>query len=208
MPRAGKALAGFVKRYVDDLLRVPVRSAGRHADDVARAGSRHADDVARAGGRKADDAVQGAARQVDEAGPPASRPGFTPDGRINPEDFRTGPNQAHYWSGRTADGQGVMTRAAEVAENNGGTTLETLMARRGIELPQWDPDNPAVMRAWDEASAAFANGAQGRVRVVLGDQLRPGNIWETTEYPRLLRNERVSEVVRVDPTTGREFPYP
>lgn len=185
MPKGSKALAGFVKRYVDDLLRVTTRSAGRNVDDVASRG------------------VRGAGR----AAPPPRRPGFTPDGEINPADFRTGPNQAHYWSGRT-NGEGVMDRAAELAERNGGTTLESLMGRRGIELPQWDPDNPAVMKAWDDASAAFANGAQGRVRVVLGDQLRPGNIWENTEYPRLLQNRRVTEVVRVDPRTGQEFPYP
>ena len=135
--------------------------------------------------------------------PPTVRPGFHPDGSINPADFATQPDTAYFWSGRS-NGEGVMDLAAERAHNANATTLESLMRDRGIELPEWDVDNPDVQKAWSDASAAYAQGASGSVHVVLGDELRPGNIWETAEFPALKDNTKVTEIVSVDPRTGKE----
>jgi len=79
-----------------------------------------------------------------------------------------------------------------------------LLDLRGVNIPVWDPDNPAVVAAWRNAAEAFARGAKGDVRVVLGDTLRPGNVWETVELPALRANTSVRRIIRLDPTTGAE----
>jgi hypothetical protein len=53
----------------------------------------------------------------------------------------------------------------------GGTTLEQPMERRGSELPKGDADDPQLVEVWQEASAAYADGASGEVRAVIGDNL-------------------------------------
>lgn len=37
-----------------------------------------------------------------------------------------------------------------------------------------------------------------------GANLRPGNIWETVELPRLMENPNVSRILKIDPATGIE----
>ena len=128
-------------------------------------------------------------------------PGFNPDGSVNPAHFRTDPDSAFFWSGRT-DNVGGAEVAGRFAEDANGTTLEQLMERRGVKMPEWDADNPDVVRTWGDASAAYAQEASGEVRAVVGEDLRPGNVWETRELDSLKNNPEVTRIVRVDPKTG------
>lgn len=115
----------------------------------------------------------------------------------------TRPDEAFYWSGRTA-GVGGDAVALQIANTKNGTTLEDLIARRDIAMPAWDPTNPASVRAWEEISAQYAKNASGTVRVVLGQQLRPGNVWEVAELPALQANPNVKSVIAIDPLTQQE----
>jgi hypothetical protein len=110
-------------------------------------------------------------------------------------------DRAYFWSGL---GSGGPTVAGDVASSGRGMTLEQIAATRGIELPVWDASNPATVDAWYEASRAFADGAGGTVHVVLGDSLRPGNIWETVELPALKANDKVTKIFKINPDTGAE----
>lgn len=106
-----------------------------------------------------------------------------------------------FWSGLGRDGA---TKAEEIARTRGGVTLETTIADRGIAMPTWDASDPAKVKAWQDASKYYAEGANGKVHAVLGDNLRPGNIWETFEFPALKNNPRVTEIVKINPSTGTE----
>ena len=117
--------------------------------------------------------------------------------------FASAAGKAFFWSGYTR-GIGGVEVAAEIAASRGGTTLEQLMAARGISLPAWDAANPASVAAWQNASKAFAEGASGVVRAVVGESVRSGNVWETIELPALLANPRVTQIIRIDPATGVE----
>ena len=128
-------------------------------------------------------------------------PGFNPDGTVNPEHFRTDPDSAFFWSGRT-DGVGGAEVAGRYAQEANGTTLEQLMEQRGVKMPEWDADDPDVVRTWGDASAAYAQQASGEVRAVVGQELRPGNVWETRELDSLKENPHVTRIIRVDPKTG------
>jgi len=124
--------------------------------------------------------------------------------------LKTEPDTAFYWSGRDSAGIGVgPTRtdpgvAADIATGRGGTTLESLMQRQRIDIPDWDLDNPAVIRAWKDVSGLYANQASGEVRAVVGTSLREGNVWETVELPRLIANPKVTRIVQIDPESGLE----
>ncbi|QAY72187.1 hypothetical protein ET445_01365 [Agromyces protaetiae] len=80
-------------------------------------------------------------------------PGFHPDGTIDPTAFKTASDEAFFWSGRS-NGIGGADVAGVYASDFGGTTLEQLMERRGIEMPEWNPDDPDVVGTWKAASAA------------------------------------------------------
>ncbi|MBO0728488.1 MAG: hypothetical protein J2P57_04465 [Acidimicrobiaceae bacterium] len=126
--------------------------------------------------------------------------GFLPDGSIDASAFTTEKDTAFFWSGRT-DGVGGEKVAGEYASHGGGTTLEQLMEKRGIKLPEWDPDNPDVIHAWTEASKAYADGVSGEVRAVIGDNLRPGAVWNE-ELKALESNPNVTRIIRIDPKTA------
>jgi hypothetical protein len=112
---------------------------------------------------------------------------------------KTGPNEAFYWSGRV-NGKGVMDQALEIAKSKGGTTLEGIIDSKKIKMPKWE-DNPKV---WEDVSAAYANQASGEVRAVLGTELRPGNVWETVELPRLKENPNVTKITVINAETLEE----
>lgn len=120
-------------------------------------------------------------------------------GILNP--VATKSDTAFFWSGRTGTlgGQDV---AAQIAQQNGGTTLEMLIAQKGIKMPAWDSSNPAVVKAWQQISAQYASGASGTVRAVIGENLRPLNVWETAELPALINNSNVTKIITIDPATG------
>ena len=119
--------------------------------------------------------------------------------------YKTEPNTAYFWSGRTSDGVGVGPQgndvgiAAQLAHERGGVTLESVMRERGVLQPEWDADNPAVAQWWADHSAAYANNAHGEIHAVIGSSLRPGNIWENVELPRLMDNPAVSRITTIDP---------
>ncbi|WP_321143726.1 hypothetical protein [Pseudomonas extremaustralis] len=115
----------------------------------------------------------------------------------------TNPSEAFFWSGRT-DGVGGADIAQQIAAQQGGTTLEALMAQRGIQMPAWDATNPAVVKAWQDISAEYASGVSGTVRAVIGQSLRPGNVWETAELPALMKNPSVDKIITIDPVTKGE----
>jgi hypothetical protein len=115
--------------------------------------------------------------------------------------FATNAGEAVFWSGRTK-GVGGADVAGEIGTSQSGTTLEQLVARKGIDLPVWDASDTESVKAWEGASRAFAQQAKGSVTAVIGDMLRPGNIWETVELPALRANPDVTQIIRVDPATG------
>jgi hypothetical protein len=112
----------------------------------------------------------------------------------------TEPNKAYFWSGRT-NGVGSGELAEEIAVSRGGTTLERLIRQRGINMPRWNPNDPASVEAWKWISREYAANASGEVHVVLGEELRPGGVWETVELPELLLNPRITRIVAIDPAT-------
>ncbi len=128
-------------------------------------------------------------------------------GEFNIEEIRpqlkTNPDEAFFWSGRT-DGVGGADVAANIAEGKGGVTLESTIANKKITMPEWEFNNPSSMEAWDLASGAYAEQVSGEIRAVVGSELRPGNIWENVELPRLIENPNVTKITTIDPKTGVE----
>ena len=118
--------------------------------------------------------------------------------------LRTQPDTAFFWSGNT-DGIGGPENAAIIAADRGGVTLELTIENQGINMPEWDMNNPASMEAWDLASAAYAEQVSGEVRAIIGTNLREGNTWENIELPRLMNNANVTRITIIDPKTGVEY---
>ncbi|MEZ0049228.1 hypothetical protein ABIA30_000218 [Mycobacterium sp. MAA66] len=120
------------------------------------------------------------------------------------------PDGAYFWSGRNGDGIGVGPEsaggsgAADMYAGSHGTTLEGLIDSNKISPPKWSPDNPMAEKWWSEVSRIYAENARGDVHAVIGSNLRPGNIWENVELPRLMTNPNVTRIVVVDPDTGME----
>lgn len=144
--------------------------------------------------------------------PPLDADGMYPQGSLpSLEDLRhlttTDPNSAYYWSGRDADGIGVGPDcsgiAERIAEGTHGTTLEMTLTENGMnELPIWNRHDPESVRFWEDASTAYADNARGDVTAIVGSDLRPGNIWQNVEIPRLMENPYVTRIVQIDPDTG------
>jgi hypothetical protein len=120
----------------------------------------------------------------------------------------TEPNSAYYWSGRNADGIGVGPDGSGIAEliahGAGGTTLEMRLVENGVDpLPVWNRHDPVSVQFWEDASAAYAENARGEVTAIIGSNLRPENVWQTIEIPRLMENPGISRIVQIDPDTGQ-----
>jgi hypothetical protein len=96
--------------------------------------------------------------------------------------------------------------------NFSANTLETTLKSRGISLPQWNANDPAVVASWRQASLEFAQGASGNVRV-----LQPSNamrydtvfgkvsVWAEVEFGALQRNLNVRSITATIPETGENF---
>ncbi|MBB4856399.1 hypothetical protein HNP40_003818 [Mycobacteroides chelonae] len=123
----------------------------------------------------------------------------------------TPPDGAFFWSGRNEAGTGIGPISAGgngaadlIADGSRATTLEGLLDSNGITPPRWSPTDEYAQRWWNGTSQMYAEGSSGEVRAVIGSDLRPGNVWQTVELPRLMENPNVSRVVVVDPDTGIE----
>ena len=129
--------------------------------------------------------------------------GVSPDPVSDANRFATRANEAVFWSGRT-NGIGGVEVAGQIAAASGGTTLEQLLEKRKITMPVWDAANPTVVQAWKDASLGFAQGARGELKAVIGQTLRPGSVWETTELPALKGNPQVRKITVIDPASRAE----
>ena len=125
--------------------------------------------------------------------------------------LKTEPGTAFFWSGCAkvdpSSGKLLVSGdevAAEIANKCGGTTLETQIKVNNIEMPKWDFDVPESIKAWEDTSAAYAKQVSGGVRAIVGKKLRPENIWENVELPRLMQNPNVSKITTIDPDTMAE----
>ncbi|MBK8872234.1 MAG: hypothetical protein IPN19_14660 [Elusimicrobia bacterium] len=113
----------------------------------------------------------------------------------------TNKNEAYFWSGRT-NGIGGEALASKIAQSRGGTTLEGLLKSKGIKMP--GSDHPMSKAAWEEVSLIYANNVSGKVRVVLGQEVREGSVWRKIEFDTLKANPKVKEIVAIDPETHIE----
>ncbi|MBE9468859.1 MAG: hypothetical protein IMY72_11165 [Bacteroidetes bacterium] len=114
--------------------------------------------------------------------------------------LKTEPNKAFFWSGIT-NGIGGKNIALDIAESKGGITLEGLLKKKGLDLPEWDINNPVTVKLWEDVSAQYSKQVTGEVRAVVGKTLREGNIWETIELKRLKANLKVTKITTIDPET-------
>ena len=119
---------------------------------------------------------------------------------VAPNRLATSSDEAVFWSGV---GRGGAKRAAAWVSEHGGATLETTLANRGIKLPRWNPDDPAVVAAWRQASIDFASRAKGHIRVLQGDSLRVNAIFHD-EFNALIANPNVKSITSINPETGVE----
>ncbi|WP_394825747.1 polymorphic toxin-type HINT domain-containing protein [Pendulispora albinea] len=144
--------------------------------------------------------------------PPTVAPWRNPDGsnKWGLPDFgpitKTDPGKAFFWSGNT-DGVGGELKAGEIAHKYGGETLESTLDKHNIKdkMPKWG--EPGAEGPWTEVSQSYAANASGKVYVVLGENRRPGNIWDNEELPRLQNNPNITEIIAINPKTGKETPY-
>ncbi|MBA8991745.1 hypothetical protein FHW23_003023 [Curtobacterium pusillum] len=120
---------------------------------------------------------------------------------LDTADLRTPPGGAVFWSGRTGDigGMGV---AGGIATEHGGSTLEQLLLKNDIHMPEYDARKPETVEAWKTVSEKFAEGASGEVHLVGGTGIRPTSIWVTREFEALKNNPAVTKIVQVDPASG------
>lgn len=123
----------------------------------------------------------------------------------------TQPNEAFFWSGRNGENIGVGPVSAGgngaadlLAHGSNGTTLESLLELHGVEPPKWSPGDTYSENWWSGVSRLYAENASGEVHAVVGSNLRPGNVWETVELPRLMDNPNVTKIVVINPDTGYE----
>jgi hypothetical protein len=137
----------------------------------------------------ADDVAGGAAKVVGDSPTP-----------LGPPSLVTNADEAVFWSGL----KGKYVTAAEWAVENGGSTLESTMAARGINLPKWDPTNPEIVAQWQSASKAFADGASGSVRVLQENTVGVDSVFGSIEFPALKANPNVTEIIAIDPKTGAQ----
>ncbi|KZS62763.1 MAG: hypothetical protein K2X56_19950 [Mycobacterium pseudokansasii] len=117
---------------------------------------------------------------------------------------KTDPDAAYYWSGLDARGVSVGPDGSRIAERlageANGTTLKMLLERNGMQpIPGWNKCDPELVRFWHDAARAYADNCSGTVTAVVGCDVRPDNIWQTVEVPRLTDNLNVAKIIQIDP---------
>jgi filamentous hemagglutinin len=113
----------------------------------------------------------------------------------------TSANQAVFWSGL---GQGRADKAAAWASRNCGVTIESALLNRGLNMPAFNPKDPASLVAWKNASIDFAKGARGDVHVLQGNSLRIDAIWKD-EFYALASNPNVKSIASVNIETNERI---
>jgi hypothetical protein len=88
-----------------------------------------------------------------------------------------------FWTGGIAAG----IQAAELAQENGGMTLEMTPVGEWLSTVA-----PTSQMLWSAASSAFASGAIGDVSVVQGDFIRLQSTWATVEFGILQGNNPIN----------------
>ncbi|MGE2736078.1 hypothetical protein [Mycolicibacterium vaccae] len=129
----------------------------------------------------------------------------------DPSLLSTPRDGAFFWSGRSVEGAGIGPMAAGgngaadlIAHGSNATVLEALMEKNGIQPPKWSPTDVHAENWWSAVSQMYAANASGEVHAVVGSNLRPGNVWESFELPRLIENPNVTRIIVIDPDTGIE----
>ena len=94
--------------------------------------------------------------------------------------------------------------ANQYAIAHGATTMSARLKKKHVSIPEWDFDDYASVSKWEQASRAYASQASGKVRVIVGPNLRANNIFETVELPVLKDNPNVTSVVMINSETGHK----
>lgn len=136
--------------------------------------------------------------------PPFNRahPELADQALVDRFDATTSPDGAVFWSGRTADGGSSMDKAAAYAHGNDGMTLEQLLEQQGMtnDMPN-DWSDPRTIATWQAISEKLAANANGDVTAVHGE-VRDTSVWNSVEFPALVRNDAVTSITVVDANTG------
>ncbi len=100
-----------------------------------------------------------------------------------------------FWSGLGANGDQA---AARGAQSLGRTTMEEALNNHGITMPNWDPNVPSSIVAWNSSSSSFAMRSSGSVYAILGKTVNPNGVWSVFERTLLGVNPSVTSITLVD----------
>lgn len=191
-------LPGNHKTKIDDIR--------NKTNDTDRAGANRADADA-PGGPGGSDRTQAASppsHPFPDPPPPFNRahPELADRDLVDRFDATTAPDGAVFWSGRTADGGSSMDSAATYAQANDGTTLEQMLEQQGMtgDMPN-DWSDPSTIATWQAVSEKLAANANGDATAVHGE-VRDTSVWNSVEFPALVRNDAVRSITIVDANTG------
>ncbi|MBB4689584.1 DUF6531 domain-containing protein [Amycolatopsis jiangsuensis] len=144
-----------------------------------------------------------------------------------------GENKSWFWSGgrvkdSVLDEDGTVIQdsqylgsieklAREQAQGKGGSTLEMMLEKHQVVMPEFIKGDPRTTAMWNDPSEALARNARGEVHVALpnspsrpeglpyseygregvGNEVarrRPDNAFDMTEFPALRDNPRISKI--------------
>ena len=117
---------------------------------------------------------------------------------LDEADFKTDKNKALFWSN-----VGGYENAMKYAQDHELITLEMVLEEKGIEMPDWDIENPQSTGKWNVASAMFAKGAQGLNKAIVRTPLRPNNTFNTIEEVILDDNKQNDGIIIYDYDTQK-----
>jgi RHS repeat-associated protein len=97
-----------------------------------------------------------------------------------------------FWSG----GKAAQDAAEQWAVANGANTLEMTAEGQSTEAAAKGLDWLTQARPmWVDASQKFASSASGEINVFQGSYISTQSVWATTEYPALMANPNVTNIV-------------
>ena len=121
----------------------------------------------------------------------------------------TEPDEARFWTGLDTEDEKGEDVAKDLAEQDGGKTLEMKLDAANIDRDSLNEEAPTLNRdgktrsGWDEASEKFAKGASGEVKCYEGDSPRKNSTFNKTEAPELNDNTKVNSLTKED-ASGKE----